>query len=289
MTVNPPTTGAVTAPANAASSPPALETVALGRRFRRDDGRVVDAVKDISLAIRPGEFVCVLGRSGHGKSTLLNLIAGLDRPTSGTIETWGKAVNGPGADRSLVFQQDSVFPWMRVIENIEYGLRCRGIDRQARRDTAARFLAAVGLDGLERAWPRELSGGMRKRVAIASAFACGADLLLLDEPFGALDYVTRRQLHALLLRLWAEERSHGERERAVMFVTHDVDEALTLADRVLVIRDGGVGRDLRIDLPRPRSSAELASPRCVDLRNTLLADLGVDDEELGFARHAAAA
>jgi NitT/TauT family transport system ATP-binding protein len=268
---------------------PALETIAVGRRFRRNDGLVVDAIKDMTLRIEPGEFVCVLGRSGHGKSTLLNLIAGLDHPTSGTIQTWGRPVDGPGPDRSLVFQQDSVFPWMRVLENVEYGLRCRGVDRRARRETATRFLAAVGLDGLERAWPRELSGGMRKRVAIASAFACGADLLLLDEPFGALDYVTRRQLHALLLRLWAEERSHGERERAVMFVTHDVDEALTLADRVLVIRDGLVGRDLRIDLPRPRSSAELASAHCVELRDTLLADLGVDDEELGFAASSARA
>ena len=181
-----------------------------------------------------------------------------------------------------------MFPWMRVRDNVEYGLRCRGVGKEERRRIAEHFLEAVGLDHVGQAWPRELSGGMRKRVAVATVFACGADLLLLDEPFGALDYVTRRQLHAVLLRLWHEERSHGSRERAVVFVTHDVDEALTLADRVLVVRDGQVARDVANPLPRPRSAADLASDGAVDLRTTLLADLGVDDAELGFVGRQAA-
>jgi NitT/TauT family transport system ATP-binding protein len=274
--------------ANLVPTAPALELVDVSRTFRAADKRVVRAVDNISLTIRPGEFVCVLGRSGHGKSTLLNLIAGLDAPTAGTIRTWDNPVDGPGPDRGLVFQQDSVFPWMRVLDNVEYGLRCRGVAKEQRRRTARHFLAAVGLDHVATAWPRELSGGMRKRVAVASAFACGADLLLLDEPFGALDYVTRRQLHAVLLRLWNEERSHGARERAVLFVTHDVEEALTLADRVLVVRDGQIARDVVNALPRPRSAEDLASLSAVELRTTLLTDLGVDDAELGFTQEDAA-
>src|SRR5579875_2885109 len=167
---------------------------AVSRRFRRADGQTMTAVANVSLRIAEGQFVCIVGPSGCGKSTLLQMVAGLLAPSSGTIAVGGAPVTGPSPDRGVVFQKDSVFPWMRVRDNVEYGPKCRGITKAERAETARRYLAMVGLAQWEQSWPRELSGGMLKRVAIATVFANGARVLLLDEPFGALDYVTKRQL-----------------------------------------------------------------------------------------------
>jgi NitT/TauT family transport system ATP-binding protein len=198
----------------------------------------------------------------------------LVEPTAGRVEVSGKHVLGPGPDRGVVFQKDTVLPRMRVVANVEYGLRCRGVSKTERRGIAMDYLEAVGLHDVAHAWPRELSGGMLKRVAVATVFANGANVLLLDEPFGSLDYVTRHQLHGVLLRLWQEERG-GER-RVVLFVTHDVDEALTLADRVIVVRDGLLIDDVTIAVARPRTVETLARSEMLGLKHLLLGHLGLE-------------
>lgn len=246
----------------------------VSHQFRRADGHTVTAVSNVSLVIPEGQFVCIVGPSGCGKTTILQLVAGLLHPSIGTIAVAGTAIKGPGPDRGVVFQKDSVFPWMRVINNVGYGLKCRGVAKADRDRTARRYLEMGGLVDWEHSWPRELSGGMLKRVAIATVFANGARVLLLDEPFGALDYVTKRQLHDVLLWLWAETDA-GVR-RTVLFVTHDVDEALLLADRVLVMREGRVIDDLCVAAPRPRNSDSLLLPEIVDRKHTLLAHLGLE-------------
>jgi NitT/TauT family transport system ATP-binding protein len=245
----------------------------LSRSFKRSDGSRVVALDDVDLTIPAGQFVSIIGPSGCGKTTLLNLVAGLVDPTSGAIETKDGAVKGPGPDRGVVFQKDTVFPWMRVIDNVEYGLRSRGVPKGERRAVAEHFLGEVGLSHVARSWPRELSGGMLKRVAVATVFANGADLLLLDEPFGALDYVTKRQLHQVLLQLWGE----GERRRTVLFVTHDVDEAMILSDRILVLGEGHVAEDVLLDLPRPRTLDVLSTDRAIEVKDGLLRHLGLSE------------
>jgi NitT/TauT family transport system ATP-binding protein len=249
-----------------------IELVHLVRNYTRADGQRVSAVDDVSLIVPEGEFVCLIGPSGCGKSTLLQMIAGLVGPSSGAIVVDGKEIDGPGRERGMVFQRDSVFPWMRVIDNVEYGLKCRGVAAGARRDIARDYLKRVGLSHVERAWPRELSGGMLKRVAIAAVFANGGEVLLLDEPFGALDYVTRRQLQEVLLDLWEEP---GRAVPTVVFVTHDVDEALLLADRIVAMRNGGIVDDIAVGAARPRDTDTLLLPDMVAIKHTLLGHLGL--------------
>ena len=253
----------------------------LSRSFRRADRQAVQALADVNFRISRGQFVCLVGPSGCGKTTLLQVIAGLLLPSSGSLEVEGQRVTKPGPERGMVFQQDSVFPWMRVIDNVEYGLMCRGVGKAERRKSAELYLSRVGLSRVARAWPRELSGGMLKRVAVATVFANGANVLLLDEPFGAVDYVTKRHLHDVLLTLWSEPDT-GER-RTVVFVTHDVDEALILADRILVMRSGRVVDDLAVSAPRPRTTDGLMEPGMVRHKHTLLAHLGLDALERGRA------
>jgi len=250
----------------------ALEARAVSRRYNRRDGSTIHALSDIDVSVREGEFVCIVGPSGCGKSTLLQICAGLDRPTSGSIQMRGVSISSPGPDRGVVFQKDSVFPWMSVLNNVEYGLRCRGVAATERKAAALHYLSRVGLAEVADAWPRELSGGMLKRVAIASVFANGSDVLLLDEPFGALDYVTRHKIHDVLLELWDEV---DRAKRTVLFVTHDVDEALTLADRILVMRSGRVIDDLPVDFDRPRTDETLADPSMIAIKRTLLEHLGI--------------
>jgi NitT/TauT family transport system ATP-binding protein len=251
-----------------------IELVHVGRSFKRADGQTVRAISDVSLLIGEGEFVCMIGSSGCGKSTLLQMIAGLLEPTAGSIIVAGKQIAGPGRERGMVFQKDSVFPWMRVIDNVEYGLKCRGVAAAERHDIARAYLRRVGLSHVENAWPRELSGGMLKRVAIATVFANGGRVLMLDEPFGALDYVTRHQLQDVLLGLWDEAGQTAR--RTVLFVTHDVDEALSLADRILVIHDGRLVDDLPVTAARPRNTDSLLLPEMVAIKHTLLAHLGLE-------------
>jgi NitT/TauT family transport system ATP-binding protein len=249
---------------------PAIELSRVTHAYARADGREVRAVEDLSLSIASGEFVCVVGRSGHGKTTLLNVIAGLVRPTSGTVRVNGAEVRGPGPDRGVIFQQDAVYPWMRVLQNVEFGLRTKGVGRRARKQIAEEHLDLVDLSGLGRLWPRELSGGMRARVAVASVFAADPVILLADEPFGALDYVTRRTLQDVLLKLWELTG------KTILFITHDVDEALSLASRVLVLQDGRIVEDRHLTLPRPRTEYVLASQDAVTIKHVLLTRLGLE-------------
>jgi NitT/TauT family transport system ATP-binding protein len=255
----------------AATATAQLEFDHLSRSFRRASGAVVDAVSDVQLSIAPHEFVCLIGTSGCGKTTLLQIVSGLLPATRGRVLVDGAAIAGPSPERGLVFQKDSVFPWMRVIDNVSYGLKCRGVVKRERLEIARRFLGLVGLSHVEHSWPRELSGGMLKRVAVATVFANSPKLLLLDEPFGALDYVTKLQLHQVLLDLWGEGRP------TVLFVTHDVDESLMLADRILVMKEGRVVDDRRIRLSRPRTVPSLLEPEAVLHKRVLLRHLGLQE------------
>jgi NitT/TauT family transport system ATP-binding protein len=257
----------------------AIKARSLARSFRRADGQAVNALAGVSFEAPKGQFVCLIGPSGCGKTTLLQIIAGLLLPTSGTLEVGGEAVSGPSPERGMVFQKDSVFPWMRVIDNVQYGLACRGVGAAERRSVAEHYLERVGLAHVARAWPRELSGGMLKRVAVATVFANGASVLLLDEPFGALDYVTKRHLHDVLLALWAE--TERDKPRTVVFVTHDVDEALILADRILVFHTGRLIDDLHLDAPRPRTTDTLLTRQMVEDKHLLLAHLGLETKRPG--------
>jgi NitT/TauT family transport system ATP-binding protein len=258
----------------AANGDVVISASGLSRSFRRADGQTVNAIADLDFEIQKGQFVCLIGHSGCGKTTLLQMIAGLLLPTAGSLRVGGEAVTKPSPERGMVFQKDSVFPWMRVIDNVEYGLKCRGVAKPEREAAARHYLERVGLAHVAHAWPRELSGGMLKRVAVATVFANGAGVLLLDEPFGSLDYVTKRQLHNVLLTLWPENDA-GKR-RTVLFVTHDVDEALILADRILVFSFGRIVDDLAISAPRPRTTDGLLDPKMVRHKRVLLAHLGIE-------------
>jgi NitT/TauT family transport system ATP-binding protein len=246
-----------------------IEVDNVSARFRHADGREVAALQGVDLKIPKGQFVCIVGRSGGGKSTLVRLIAGLARPTAGSIRVDGTPVTGPGVERAMVFQEDTVFPWMRVRDNVEFGLGAQGLGKAERAERARSWLAAVGLGEVGGSWPRELSGGMRKRVALATVFATGAGILLMDEPFGALDFVTRAILCDVLLDLW--KRSGN----TIVFVTHDIEEALVLGDRILVVSNGRILDDIACDLPRPRLEDERTSPRAVEITKTIIRHLGL--------------
>jgi len=214
----------------------------VGRTFVRD-GQVHAALRDIDLHVREREFVAVVGPSGCGKTTLLRLAAGLDDPTSGQVSVGGVTVDGPGPDRAVVFQQFALFPWKTVSENIAFGLRCMGMAQVERVKRTAHFIRLMGLEGREGAYPHQLSGGMQQRVAIARAYALEPDVLLMDEPFGALDAQTRTVMQEELLRLCAVA------PRTVVFITHAVEEAVYLADRVVVMSRsaGAIIADIDID------------------------------------------
>jgi NitT/TauT family transport system ATP-binding protein len=249
---------------------PILAVRNIGVSFVRADGTPVVALREVCLEVFQGEFLCILGRSGHGKTTLLNVAAGLLRAQQGEVRIMDQLVTGPGPDRGVIFQQDAVFPWMRVEENVAFGLRVRQISKEERLRIAREHLALVGLGSVARAWPRELSGGMRARVAIAAVFANDPPILLADEPFGALDYVTRRQLQGVLHELW---RRTG---KTVLFVTHDVDEAMMLGTRVIVVKNGGIADARTVDLPMPRSDDDIATPEGLALKHLLLHHIGLE-------------
>jgi NitT/TauT family transport system ATP-binding protein len=222
------------------------------KRFPVDDGEI-EALARIDLAIDSGEFVCLIGASGCGKSTLLRIIAGFEEPTTGEVTTHGKTITGPGSDRGMVFQDYALFPWMTVQRNIGFGPRQRGLPRAEIAAIADEFVKLVGLERFADRYPNQLSGGMKQRVAIARVLANDANILLMDEPFGALDALTREQLQRELLQIWARTKV------TVVFVTHSVEEAVLLSDRILVM-SAGPGRiesDIAIDLPRPR---DVSSP-----------------------------
>jgi NitT/TauT family transport system ATP-binding protein len=238
--------------------------------FEHVSGRKIEALREVTLEIPAGQFVCIVGRSGHGKSTFLRALGGLNPLTRGEVFVDGVPVVGPSAERGMVFQDETVFPWMRVRTNVEFGLRAQGMSAAERAGIALDWLRRVELSEFTEAWPRELSGGMRRRVALATVFAGGAPILLMDEPFGALDYVTRLSLHRLLLDLWRNTK------RTIVFVTHDIEEALILADRILVIMAGRVVDDLPVALPRPRDEEVRARPEAVGIIKTIMHHLGLD-------------
>jgi NitT/TauT family transport system ATP-binding protein len=226
------------------------------------DGQEVRALQAIDLEIPRGAFVCLLGPSGCGKSTLLNAVAGFSLPSSGTITVDGAAVTSPGPDRGMVFQEYALFPWMTVAQNIAFGLEIKGVPKAVRRAKVEALLTLLHLEEFSHRYPKDLSGGMRQRVAIARVLALDSPILLMDEPFGALDALTRRTLQDELLRLWLEL------QKTILFVTHSIEEALYLADRTVVMtyRPGTVKRDLVIGLPRPR---DVSSPAFNALKKEL--------------------
>ena len=218
--------------------------------FQPEDGRApVVALERFDLAVDDGEFVCLLGPSGCGKSTLLNIVAGFVRPTEGRVTLDGTEVRGPGRDRGVVFQEHALFPWFRVGQNVEFGLKMAGVPRVERAGIADRYLDLVGLQPFRQAFPKELSGGMKQRVAIARALANDPKILLMDEPFGALDAQTRRLMQDELTKIWATAG------KTILFVTHAIEESLLLADRVVVMspRPGRIKALLAVPLSRPRS------------------------------------
>ena len=220
------------------------------------------ALEPTNLSVGNNDFVTILGPSGCGKSTLLRIIAGLDRPTSGRVILDGREVTGPGADRGMVFQSYTLFPWLTVRENIAFGLRERGISEADRGKIADGFIHRVGLSGFENHWPKQLSGGMQQRTAIARALANDPKILLLDEPFGALDNQTRVLMQEMLLGIWERD------QKTVLFVTHDIEEAIFLGSRVIVMsaRPGRIKAEIAIDLPHPRSYKIKTAPEFVRLR-----------------------
>ena len=214
------------------------------------------ALEPTSLAVADNDFICLLGPSGCGKSTLLRIVAGLDRPTTGRVTLDGAPVTAPGADRGMVFQSYTLFPWLTVEQNIRFGLREQGLSTAEQTRIAAHYIARVGLEGFERHYPKMLSGGMQQRTALARALANDPKILLLDEPFGALDNQTRALMQELLLGIWEADR------KTVLFVTHDIDEAIFMANRVAVLsaRPGRIKADVKIELPHPRHYTMKTTP-----------------------------
>ena len=249
---------------------------AVSKTYASRSGEPVQALEPFSLDIAAGEFVVIVGPSGCGKSTLLNLLAGFDEPSSGAIRVAGEPVRGPDVDRGMVFQSYALFPWLTVRGNVEFGLENLGLGREERRASALAYLRMVGLADFADKQVSELSGGMKQRVAIARAFATEPSIILMDEPFGALDALTRRFLQRELLRIWREHR------RTVVFITHSVPEAVFLADRIVVMtaRPGAIKSCIDVSLPHPRDSGDDAFR---DIERSIYADL---DEELArtFAR-----
>jgi NitT/TauT family transport system ATP-binding protein len=239
---------------------PKLHIDHLGKAFQRT-GSEVQALQDIDLSVEEGQFVSLVGASGCGKSTLLRLVDGLIAPTDGAVRLDGEAVTGPGTDRAFVFQQDRLLPWRTIEQNVGLGLEFQGRSRSERRERARELLQLVGIPRFAGSYPHELSGGMRQRANIARALAVDPDVLLMDEPFAALDGQTREIMQTELVRIWQESR------KTVLFVTHQIDEAVLLSDRIVVLtaRPGTVKADIPVGLPRPRELASKRSPEFVGL------------------------
>lgn len=230
------------------------------------NGKAVRTLDGIDLDVDEGEFLCLLGPSGCGKSTLLNIVGGFLQSTTGDVRIDGELVDGPDPRRIFVFQERGIFPWLNVTANVGFGLG--HLSKTERRSRIAHYIDLVGLQGFEAAYPHELSGGMKQRVEVARALAVNPDVLYLDEPFGALDSITRLTMRAELLRIWEAEK------KTIMFVTHDVEESIQLADRVVIMsaRPAVIRRVVRIDVPRPR---DLSSPRYIELRDLVFDELGI--------------
>lgn len=242
-----------------------LEVRRLYKQFITRNGPVT-ALKDINLHIEEGEFVCAVGASGSGKSTLLRLIAGLDQPTAGEVTVDGAIVTGPGSDRGMVFQNYTLYPWMTVAQNVEFGLKLRGMPAFERRQQVSYYLEMVGLSRFAHALPKQLSGGMKQRVAIARALASRPKILLMDEPFGALDVQTKETMQQFLLEVWQKTR------KTILMITHDVEEAIFLSQRVYVLssQPGTVKQELTINLPDDRCYAMKRQSRFQNYRDEVM-------------------
>jgi len=240
-----------------------LKAVGITKVF--DDGnRKVTAIRDFNLEVRENEFTVIVGPSGCGKSTFLYLVAGFENPTSGQIFLDGKLITGPGPDRGFVFQEPTLYPWKTVLGNVMFGLEIMGMPKQEAKDKAMKYITMVGLKGFENAYPHTLSGGMKQRVGIARALAYDPEVLLMDEPFGALDAQTRKVMQQELMRIWEKTK------KTVIFVTHSVIEAVYLADTIVVMtaRPGRIKGVIEVDLPRPRSYTD---KRYLSIREKVLA------------------
>jgi NitT/TauT family transport system ATP-binding protein len=244
---------------------PKLRTINLTRRFGHSGRAGLMVFQDLSLDVANLEFLAIIGPSGCGKSTLLRILNGLDRPDSGTIEINGRPVTGPGSGRAMVFQGFDLFPWRTALENVAFGLEMQGHTKRERLDTARQYIELVGLTGFAQSYPHQLSGGMQQRVGIARALAVRPEILLMDEPFGALDLQTRDLLQDELLRIWQTDR------KTVLFVTHSIEEAIYLADRIIVLspRPARIERDLRVPFPRPRKEELKISPEFLAIRHEI--------------------
>lgn len=243
---------------------PILTVRGVERRFESSTGSTL-ALQATDLDVAENDFVTILGPSGCGKSTLLRIVAGLDHPTAGEVRLDGRPVRGPGADRGMVFQSYTLFPWLSVLDNVCFGLRERGLARAQQVEIAQGFIAKVGLNGFEHHYPKQLSGGMQQRTALARALANGPRMLLMDEPFGALDHQTRELMQELLLGIWEAEA------KTVLFVTHDIDEAVFIGSRVVLMsaRPGRIKLDRPVPLPHPRHYSVKTAPEFSSLKAEL--------------------
>ena len=241
----------------------------LSRVFTSPKGQTTQALTPVNFEVRENDFVTILGPSGCGKSTLLRIVAGLDRPTTGQVVLDGSPVQGPGADRGMVFQSYTLFPWLNIEQNIRFGLRERGMPEREQKERSDFFIAKVGLRGFEQHFPKQLSGGMQQRTAIARALANDPKILLLDEPFGALDNQTRVLMQELLLGIWESA------QKTVLFVTHDIDEAIFMANRVVVLsaRPGRIKTELAVPFPHPRHYTIKTSPEFMTLKAQLTEEI----------------
>ena len=250
--------------------PNVLELRGVSKTFVHPDGKAFQAIRDVDLVIRDlpdsGEFRVFLGPSGCGKSTILNIVAGLLEPTTGQALLRGKPITGPGPDRGMVFQSYSSYPWLTVLDNVGFGLRLRGVDREERETVARTWIKKVGLEGSEKKYPNQLSGGMRQRVAIARTLAVKPEIILMDEPFGALDVQIRLGMQNLINELWEEI------EGTILFVTHDIAEAVYLADKIHILSaaPGTIAREIEIDLPLHRTEDLKTTSRFRELESLVL-------------------
>jgi NitT/TauT family transport system ATP-binding protein len=244
----------------AAMSTPKVSVRNLGKTYQGRNRSEITVFEEINLDINPEEFICIVGPSGCGKTTFIKIIDGLVQASSGSVYVNGAEVSEPDFDRAFVFQADSLYPWRTVLDNIAFGLEIKGIDRKDRYPRARELIKMVGLFGFESHYPHELSGGMRQRVNLARALAVDPEIILMDEPFAALDAQTREVMQQELLKVWGSSR------KTVLFITHQIDEAIYLADRVIVFsaRPSTVKADIRIEIPRPRSLSVKRSPKFLE-------------------------
>ena len=243
---------------------PEMEIQGVTKSYETREGSFL-ALEEVNLDVEKNEFICVVGPSGCGKTTLMNIIAGLNPPSTGTVKVRGELVTGPGKGKGVVFQQYALYPWLTVEKNVEFGLRMKGVEKEKRREIAQKYIKIVGLEKFAKSYPKELSGGMKQRVAIARAYTTGPEVLLMDEPFGALDAQTRAQLQENLLNTWQQEK------KTCFFITHDVEEAVLLSTKVIIMSagPGRIREIVDVHLPYPRDQETKLTPEFNELKNQI--------------------